>query len=79
MTRIEELELQVSIMRDALEEVLSHRSQDGDGNHVMWVGEGTFIKCENALRVPSDMEDPERGLELPEFPPNELRRESGLL
>lgn len=34
----------------ALEDVLNHRHEDKDGNHVMWVGETCFMICDNALK-----------------------------
>lgn len=51
---IYKMECQIRVMRSALEEVLSHRKEDKDGNYVMWIGEGTFLKCEAALNPPND-------------------------
>lgn len=43
------LRAQVARMESALREVVSHRSEDNMVGFVCWVGEGTFIKCENSL------------------------------
>lgn len=37
-------------MRAAIEMVLAHRHNDKDGNYCMWVGESTFMQCEEALK-----------------------------
>lgn len=55
-----QLERENESLREALKEVLSHRKEDKDGNHVMWIGEGTFLKCEQALSVESENK-PESG------------------
>lgn len=34
---------------EALEAVAAHRNEDVDGNHVLWVGESTFIRVRKAL------------------------------
>lgn len=36
-------------LRAAIQAVLNHRHEDKDGNFVMWIGEGTFSQCEEAL------------------------------
>jgi putative NIF3 family GTP cyclohydrolase 1 type 2 len=30
--------------------VLSHRQEDKDGNYVVWIGESTFIRVEDAVK-----------------------------
>jgi hypothetical protein len=40
-------------MASAIEEVLAHRREDKDGNYVMWIGEGAFLKCDAALNPPN--------------------------
>lgn len=38
-------------LRSAIEEVISHRREDKDRNYVLWIGEGVFLKCEQALAL----------------------------
>lgn len=39
----------VSELVSAMKEVQIHRKEDQDGNYVMWIGEGTFLRCQQAL------------------------------
>jgi len=41
----------------ALEDVLAHRSEDKDGNYVCWLGETSFMLCEEALKALKDSND----------------------
>lgn len=35
----------------AFEDVLAHRREDKDGNYVCWLGETSFLLCEDALEA----------------------------
>lgn len=43
-------------LRAAIQAVLNHRHEDKDGNFVVWIGEGTFLQCEEALNQTTESE-----------------------
>lgn len=47
--KLHQSELAQANLRYALTDVLSHRNEDNEGNHVAWLGETTFELCQQAL------------------------------